>query len=59
MSGNIYKTEEVICGKTDCVMHFNLLEALDWVRTGIDVVLFRLDGDKWIGVNHAPDLRYS
>lgn len=42
-----YKTEETICGKIDCVTHANLIDALDWQRNGIDVVLYRMDGDVW------------
>jgi hypothetical protein len=52
MSGNTYKTEEMIDGKIDSVLHFNLLEAIDWMESGIDVRLFRQDESKWIEVNH-------
>lgn len=54
MVGNIYKTEEMIDGKADSIVHFNLLEAIEWVKSGIDVRLFRQSGDKWIEVSHDP-----
>jgi hypothetical protein len=52
MGGNTYKTEEMIDGKLDAILHFNLLEAIDWIKSGIDVRLFRQDDSKWIEVNH-------
>jgi hypothetical protein len=46
-SENSYKTEEIIGSFTDIVTHTNLLDAIAWMKSGINVKLFRLDGATW------------
>jgi len=43
-----FKTEEVIYGQLDVVLHPTLLEAVDWMKNGIDVKLFQQTGGAWV-----------
>lgn len=44
----MYKTEELIDGKLDVVMHPNIIEAKEWQASGIDVKVLRKEGEGWV-----------
>ena len=44
----MYKTEELIAGKLDVVMHPNIVEAKEWQSSGIDVKVLRKEGEGWV-----------